>query len=171
MTVRSHSARCPATKRLIKSNRFWKKPLMFFHVYSCLTVTGSDACLRAVAGTFVYVSEGVKFGPHPLLDRVEQLHAADPLQLLGDPVSEPCRGGDRHQPASSATSCPPTPTPNTNCARRQLGVADSPRGGPWVIRMSMPSGMRFHLSSRDCPRGRLKPQPLNQGDLRHKAAW
>lgn len=34
----------------------------------------------------------------------------------------------------------------------------------------MPSGIRFHLSSRDCPRGRLKPQPLNQGDLRQKAA-
>ena len=36
------------------------------------------------------------------------------------------------------------------------------------MRMSMPSGMRFHLSSRDCPRGRLKPQPLNQGVLREK---
>lgn len=47
----------------------------------------------------------------------------------------------------------------------------SPSGGPWVIRMSMPSGMRFHLSRRDWPRGRLKPQPLNQGDLRQKPAW
>lgn len=56
-----------------------------------------------VWGTFVYVSEGVKFGPHPLLDRVEQLHAADPLQLLGDPVPEPCRGGVKYQPASSPT--------------------------------------------------------------------
>lgn len=30
--------------RLIKSSRFWKKPLMFFHVNSCLTAAGSDAC-------------------------------------------------------------------------------------------------------------------------------
>lgn len=34
------------------------------------------------------------------------------------------------------------------------------------MRISMPSGMRFHLSSRDCPLGRLKPQPLNHGVLR-----
>lgn len=31
--------------------------------------------------------------------------------------------------------------------------------------MSMPSGMRFHLSSRDWPLGRLKPHPLNHGVL------
>lgn len=40
-----------------------------------------------------------------------------------------------------------------------------PRGGPCVMRMSMPSGMRFHLSSRDWPLGRLKPHPLNHGVL------
>lgn len=33
------------------------------------------------------------------------------------------------------------------------------------MRMSMPSGMRFHLSSRDWPLGRLKPHPLNHGVL------
>lgn len=40
-----------------------------------------------------------------------------------------------------------------------------PRGGPCVMSMSMPSGMRFHLSSRDWPLGRLKPHPLNHGVL------
>lgn len=40
-----------------------------------------------------------------------------------------------------------------------------PRGGPCVMSMSMPSGIRFHLSSRDWPLGRLKPQPLNHGVL------
>lgn len=40
-----------------------------------------------------------------------------------------------------------------------------PSGGPCVMRMSMPSGTRFHLSSRDWPRGRLKPHPLNHGVL------
>lgn len=54
--------------------------------------------------TFVYVSEGVKLGPHPLLDSVEQLHAADPLQLLGDPVSETCRGRGETQPPSSSSA-------------------------------------------------------------------
>ena len=29
--------------------------------------------------TFVDASEGMKFGPHPLLDRIEQLHTADSL--------------------------------------------------------------------------------------------
>lgn len=38
--------------------------------------------------TFMDSSEGMKFGSDPLLDRVEQLHAADPLQLLRNPVPE-----------------------------------------------------------------------------------
>lgn len=38
--------------------------------------------------TFMDSSEGVKFGSDPLLDRVEQLHAANPLQLLRNPVPE-----------------------------------------------------------------------------------
>lgn len=44
-------------------------------------------------------------------------------------------------------------------------LCDLPRGGPCVMSMSMPSGMRFHLSSRDWPLGRLKPHPLNHGVL------
>lgn len=46
-----------------------------------------------------------------------------------------------------------------------------PRGGPCVISMSMPSGIRFHLSSKDWPLGRLKPHPLNQGVLWGKIRW
>lgn len=42
----------------------------------------------------MYASKGVKFGSHPLLDRVEQLHAADPLQLFRNPVTETYT--DRH---------------------------------------------------------------------------
>lgn len=34
-----------------------------------------------------------------------------------------------------------------------------PRGGPCVIRISIPSGIRFHFSNSAWPRGRLKPQP------------
>lgn len=33
-------------------------------------------------------SEGMKFGSHPLLDCVQQLHTADPLQLFRNPVSK-----------------------------------------------------------------------------------
>lgn len=44
--------------------------------------------LSDILSTFMYVAKGVKFGPDPLLDRVEQLHTADPLQLLRNPVSE-----------------------------------------------------------------------------------
>lgn len=40
-----------------------------------------------------------------------------------------------------------------------------PRGGPCVISISIPSGIRFHLSSKDWPLGRLKPHPLNHGVL------
>lgn len=46
-----------------------------------------------------------------------------------------------------------------------------PRGGPCVISISMPSGIRFHLSSKDWPLGRLKPHPLNHGVLWGKIRW
>lgn len=38
--------------------------------------------------TFMYASKGMKFGSHPLLDCVEQLHTADTLQFLRNPVSK-----------------------------------------------------------------------------------
>lgn len=44
----------------------------------------------------MYASEGMKFGSHPLLDCVEQLHAAYPLQLFRNPVSETCANTHTH---------------------------------------------------------------------------
>lgn len=40
-----------------------------------------------------------------------------------------------------------------------------PRGGPWVMRRSTPSGIRSHLSRHGWPLGRLKPQSQNSGCL------
>ena len=40
-----------------------------------------------------------------------------------------------------------------------------PMGGPWVIRMSMPSGIFLHTFRQGSPRGRLNPHPPNSGCL------
>lgn len=40
-----------------------------------------------------------------------------------------------------------------------------PKGGLWVTRMSMPSGILFHISWIGWPRGFMKAQSQNTGDL------
>ena len=40
-----------------------------------------------------------------------------------------------------------------------------PRGGPWVIRMSVPSGILFHISCIGSPRVFMKPHSQNSGVL------
>lgn len=157
---------------------------MFFDVYSSLTVAGSDArvpsCMCPKAWSLGRTLFWTVLSSSTQPTRCSSL-GTQSLNPAGRSASK------RHPPSSSTRSTPPCLFPalsgrNPLWARRKeiihkatksdgVRLADSPSGGPWVMRMSMPSGMRFHLSSRDCPRGRLKPQPLNQGDLRHRPAW
>lgn len=123
--------------------------------------------------TFMDSSIRVKFGSHPLLYSVEKLHAPDSLELLWNPISEPCAKSNiaslvvvafmttlKHSNQSGDTVC------HIQASTVTLPFPRLPRGGPCVIRISISSGIWFHLSSRDWPRGKLKPHPLNHGVLR-----
>lgn len=118
----------------------------------------------------------VKLGSHPLLYSVEKLHTSDSLELLWNPISEPCAKSNitslvivafattlKHSNPSGVT------IRHIQASTVTLQFPRLPRGGPCVIRISISSGIWFHLSSRDWPRGKLKPHPLNHGVLReHK---
>ena len=49
------------------------------------------------------------------------------------------------------------------CRPPTLDASPKPRGGPCVIRTSVPPGISAHLSARGAPRGRLNAQSLNAG--------
>lgn len=68
--------------------------------------------------TFMNMSEHVEFGLDSPLYRVQQLHAADALHLLWDPVQKPCT----QREADQTQRQPEEPMCVCVCAHKQLNI-------------------------------------------------